>query len=260
MNEASREWWEDVRRKLNDYFSLDDIQSLAFVVGVDYDSLQGGAKPTKINSLLVEMGRRGQLPLLLTKARAERGHVTWPDLPPNFELPQGAAETGGATVYNIGAVNTGGGGFFGGPVSAGGDIQAAPKTVQGDEIKGSKYVMSGDFRGAILNIESRLDNVTQTLGAMPAAQPDQRQELARLIGELKAALGAVPQEALPDATALTKRVETLAEEAAGEAADPEYVRELGEIVKRAAGKLATAAPSVITLTAAIVELVAAIVG
>ena len=256
MNEESRLFLADVQSKLNTYFSGEEIETLAFVLGIDYDALRGGTKPTKINSLLMDAARKAQLGPLLAWAREERTNVTWPDAPARLELPAGAAEEGGATVFQIGTLNTGGGGFFAAPVSAGGDVQAGRKDVGGDEIKGSKYVMSGDFRGAVLNIESRLDNVTQTLGALPNAAPDQRQELARLVGELKAALAQVPPEAVGDATNLTKRVEALAEEAAGDAPDPEYVRDLGESLKRAAGKL----PGIATLVAAIVELVAAIVG
>ncbi len=256
MNEESRLFLADVQSKLNTYFSGEEIETLAFVLGIDYDALRGGTKPTKINSLLMDAARKGQLGPLLAWAREERANVTWPDAPARLELPAGAAEEGGATVFQIGTLNTGGGGFFAAPVSAGGDVQAGRKDVGGDEIKGSKYVMSGDFRGAVLNIESRLDNVTQTLGALPNAAPDQRQELARLVGELKAALAQVPPEAVGDATNLTKRVEALAEEAAGDAPDPEYVRDLGESLRRAAGKL----PGIATLVAALVELVAAIVG
>ena len=256
MNEESRLFLADVQSKLNTYFSGEEIETLAFVLGIDYDALRGGTKPTKINSLLMDAARKAQLGPLLAWAREERTNVTWPDAPARLELPAGAAEEGGATVFQIGTLNTGGGGFFAAPVSAGGDLQAVRKDVGGDEIKGSKYVMSGDFRGVVLNIESRLDNVTQTLGALPNAAPDQRQELARLVGELKAALAQVPPEAVGDATNLTKRVEALAEEAAGDAPDPEYVRDLGESLKRAAGKL----PGIATLVAAIVELVAAIVG
>ena len=256
MNEESRLFLADVQAKLNTYFSGEEIETLAFVLGIDYDALRGGTKPTKINSLIMDAARKGQLGPLLAWARDERSNVTWPDAPARLELPAGAAEEGGATVFQIGTLNTGGGGFFAGPVSAGGDVQAGRKDVGGDEIKGSKYVMSGDFRGAVLNIESRLENVVQTLGTMPNAAPDQRQELARLVGELKAALAQVSPEAVGAATNLTKRVEALAEEAAGDAPDPEYVRDLGESLRRAAGKL----PGVATLVAAIVELVAAIVG
>lgn len=257
MNDASRAFWADVQGKLNTYFSGEEIETAAFVLGIDYDSLRGGAKPTKINALLTEAGRRGLLAQLLGWARAERTNVVWPDAPANLELPGGAAEEGGATVFNI---NTGGGAYFGGPVNAGGDVGVGQKNVAGDEIRGSKYVMSGDFRGAILNIESKLDNVTQMLGAMPAAAPDQRAELARLVGELKAALTATPPETAADAAKLADRVAQLAEEATADGPDGDLVRDLGETVKRAAGKVAHAVPGVMTLAAAIVELVAAIVG
>ncbi len=257
MNEESRLFLADVQAKLNTYFSGEEIETLAFVLGIDYDALRGGTKPTKINSLIMDAARKGQLAPLLAHARGERPNVTWPDAPARLELPARARPRRAGRPSSRSALNTGGGGgFFAGPVSAGGDVQAGRKDVGGDEIKGSKYVLSGDFRGAILNIESRLDNVVQTLGALLNAAPDQRQELARLVGELKAALAAAPPQAVPDATNLTKRVEALAEEAAGDAPDPELVRDLGESLKRAASKL----PGVATLVAAIVELVAAIVG
>jgi len=260
MNEVSRLFWADVQAKLNTYFSGEEIETLAFVLGVDYDALRGGTKPTKINSLLLAAARDGHLDALLDEARKQRNHVDWPDAPAGLELPAGTGADGdGATVYQIGALNTGGGAFFGGPVSAAGDIQAGRKTVGGDEIKGSKYVMSGDFRGAILNIESRLDNVTQALGGMSAGQPDQRQELARLVGELKTVLAGVSPEQADDAATVAKRVEALAEEAGSASPDAEYVSDLGASLKRAAARLATAAPRAAGLVAAIVRLVSEII-
>ncbi len=79
-------------------------------------------------------------------------------------------------------------------------------------------------------------------------------------GELKAALTATPPEAAADAAKLADRVAQLAEEATADGPDGDLVRDLGETVKRAAGKVAHAVPGVMTLAAAIVELVAAIVG
>ena len=261
MNEVSRQFLADVQAKLNTYFSGEEIETLAFVLGIDYDALRGGTKPTKINSLIYDAARNGKIDLLLAESRKQRTNIDWPDPPANLELPaSAAAENDGATIYQIGALNTGGGAFFGGPVTAAGDVQGGSKTVGGDEIKGSKYVMSGDFRGAILNIESRLDNVTQTLGTMAAGQPDQRQELARLVGELKAVLAAVPPEQTQEAANLTKRVEALAEEAAADTPDGEYVRDLGESLKRTAGRLAGAAPRAVAIVAAIVKIVTEIVG
>ena len=169
MNEASREFLAEMQSKLSQYFSGEEIETLAFILGVDYDSLRGGTKPTKVNALIADIARNGRLENLLREARKQRANVVWPAVPADFTLPQGASgsESDGATIYQIGSLNTGGGAFIGGGVTAGGSVNAGHTAVAGDEIKGSKYVMSGDFRGAILNIESRLDNVTQSLQAAP---------------------------------------------------------------------------------------------
>jgi hypothetical protein len=261
MNEASRQFLADVQGKLSQYFSGEEIETMAFVLGIDYDSLRGGTKPTKVNSLIADLARRGRLVDLIAEARKQRGNVTWPDVPPNFELPQGAAgsETDGATIYQIGTLNTAGGAFIGGGITAGGDVNAGQKSVAGDEVGGSKYVMSGDFRGAMLNIESRLDNVTQTIGGAPAVSPDQKEQLSQAVAQLKQMLGRISPEQLPDAEALARRVSALADEAIAPNPDREAVVELGEIVRRAAGKLAGSAPGVVALVATIVELVESIV-
>ncbi len=261
MNEESRRFLADLQGKLSQYFNGDEIETMAFVLGVDYESLRGGTKPTKVNSLIFDLARNGRLDDLLGEARKQRANVGWPDIPQNFTLPQGASgsETDGATIYHIGSLNTGGGAFVGGGISAGGDVNAGQKSVGGDEIKGSKYVMSGDFRGAILNIESRLDNVTQSLTAMPQARLDQKEQLANYITELKRLLGRISPEQVPDAETLVRRVSALAEEATAANPDRESLTELGEIVKRAAGKLSSAVPGVMTLVASIIELVAALV-
>ena len=262
MNEASRQFMAEMQDKLTQYFSGEEIETLAFVLGVDYDSLRGGTKPTKVNSLLAFVARNGRLVALLAEARRQRVNVVWPDVPADFQLPQGAggSETDGATIYNIAALNTGGGAFVGGNVSATGDVNAGAKSVAGDEIKGSKYVLSGDFRGAMLNIESRLDNVTQTIGALPTVRPDQKEQLVQLVAELKRVLNQIAPQQAPEAETLVRRIDALAEEAAAANPDREAVGELGDIVKRAAARLASTVPTVMTLVASIIELVAAIIG
>lgn len=261
MNEASRMFLAEMQGKLTQYFNNEEIETLTFVLGIDYDTLRGGTKPTKVNSLLLEMARNGRLPALLAEVRAQRDNVTWPDVPADFQLPQGAggSEIDGATIYNINSLNTGGGAFVGGNVTAGRDIHAGSKHVAGDEIRGSQFNMSGDFRGAILNIQSRLDNVTQTIGAMPAVRSDQKEQLAQLVSELKRVLAQIAPQQMPDADTLVRRINALAEEATAANPDREAVSGLSDIARRAADRLAPTIPTVITLVASIIELVAAIV-
>ena len=261
MNEASRQFLADLQGKMSQYFNGEEVETLAFVLGIDYESLRGGTKPTKINSFIYDAARNGRLSELLAELARQRGNVTWPAVPPDFTLPQGTAgsETDGATIYHIASLNTGGGAFVGGSITAGGDVNAGAKTVHGDEIKGSKYIMSGDFRGAMINIESRLDNVTQIIGQSPHAQPDQKEQLEQLIAELKRALNQIAPQQAAEAETLVRRIGALAEEATAINPDREAVNELGEIARRAAAKLASSVPTVVTLVASIIELVAAMV-
>jgi len=255
MNEASRQFLAELQGKLNQFFSGEEIETLAFVLGVDYDALRGGTKPTKINSLIYATARNGRLATLLREVRGQRANVEWPDAPDGFTLPQGG-EAEPATVYQI---HTSGGPFIGGDVT-GGDVFTGQKNVAGDEIKGSKYVMSGDFRGAILNIESRLDHVTQTLGAAGHAPADRRSALVDTVEELKRALAALGPEQMPDAETLARRVGALVDEATAAHPDHETVSELGKIVRRAANKLSAAAPRVMALVTDIIEQVAGLAG
>ena len=260
MNEESRVFLAELQKNLTDYFSLEEIETLAFIMGVDYDSLRGATKPTKVNSLIMALSRQGQIELLLREVRKQRRHVAWPDLPKDLTLPQATAETDGATVYQIASLNTGGGPFIGGGVSAGGDVVTGNKSIGGDQVGSSKYVMSGDFRGAILNIESKLDNVTQTLQSMPGASPDQREQLAELVEQLKRSLRTVAPDQVADAESVVRRVDALAQEASAAHPDRVIVDSLGENVRQAAGKLAASFPNILSLVASIIELVAAVIG
>ena len=109
-------------------------------------------------------------------------------------------------------INTGGGGYVGGSVTAGGDVNLGAKTVGGDEIKGSKYVMSGDFRGAAVNIESHLSNVTQAIMAAPAgdgrsgAGDAERADLNALVAALQAEIEQLPGGRAAEAEALAARL------------------------------------------------------
>ena len=150
------------------------------------------------------------------------------------------------------AINTGGGAYFAGPVSAGGNVQAGQKTVGGDEIGGSKYVMSGNFSGAVLNIESQLTNVTQSIMAAAVSGPA-KGDLTSLIAALEAELGRVPAERAKEAEAVAGRLAKVTDAVAegdGEMADLN-----GRALERAADALGDARPG---LPAAARQITAAI--
>ncbi|WP_374687980.1 caspase domain-containing protein, partial [Promineifilum sp.] len=116
-------------------------------------------------------------------------------------------------------IQTGGGAYVAGSVTAGGDVNLGGKTVGGDEIGGSKYVMSGNFSGAVLNIESHLSHVTQSILAAPGGDAAGRAELNSLVAALEAELKRAPAERAREAEAVAARLARLT--AALEAGDAE---------------------------------------
>ncbi len=55
---------------------------------MDYESVAGEEKPSRIRELLLGLGRNGRLPELITLLQQERPNVDWSPLPDGFELPE----------------------------------------------------------------------------------------------------------------------------------------------------------------------------
>lgn len=149
-------------------------------------------------------------------------------------------------------IQTGGGAFFAGPVTAGGDILAGRMTAAGDAIKGSKVVASGDFRGAVLNIESHLSAVTQSILAAPLAG-EAKADLNSLVAALELEMRLAPTERIKEVEAVAARLARVL--AAVETGDGELAGIGGRALERAADALADARP---TVPAAVRQITAAI--
>ena len=149
------------------------------------------------------------------------------------------------------SVDTGGGAYIGGNVTVGGDFVDGDKIVHGDT-----FHMSGDFRGANLNIKSTLTNVTQTIGALPGADPAAKAELESLVQQLNDALQQVPQHKAEDAEAVAKSAELLVETASAEKPNKTMIQISGEGLKQAAQNIADVMPTVLTIATQIVTVIA----
>lgn len=68
-------------------FDLDDLQTIAFDLQVDWDELNGPTKSTKTQALLSELSQQRRLPELLDILIEERPHVGWPRILPDIHLP-----------------------------------------------------------------------------------------------------------------------------------------------------------------------------
>lgn len=146
------------------------------------------------------------------------------------------APAGGPTI------NTGGGAYVGGSVNAGGDVNLGTTHIGGDQIKGSKYVMSGDFRGAALNIESQLSNVTQTILSAPAGDATSRADLTGLIAGLQAEIGRLPAAYVETANLLVSRLDKVSRALTEDDAELAVVSGLGLV--RAADALGDVRPGI----------------
>ena len=66
-----------LRQVLSDGFNLEELRTLAFDLGVDYDDLAGGGKSAKIIELITYFERRGKYGELVQAARVARPELDW---------------------------------------------------------------------------------------------------------------------------------------------------------------------------------------
>lgn len=125
---------------------------------------------------------------------------------------------------------------------------------------GDRYNMSGDFRGAIVNIKSTLTNVQQSVGDIRAGDEKDKEELQKLIGELNEALQKVPESRAEDAVAVAQTTESLVEQAKTEHPNRTMLRITGQGLKQAASNLAEVMPAVVTIASQIVMTIGRLTG
>jgi hypothetical protein len=145
--------------------------------------------------------------------------------------------------YNIGNINA--------EVVAAGDGATATKN------EGDTY--SGDFRGAILNLRSTLNQVTNSIGSIPMVGDEDKARLEQLVKQLETALADTVTRA-PDmadeAEAVADLTESLVATAAAEKPNKTILQITGDGLKKAAQNLVEITPNVLSIATQIVTLVA----
>ena len=117
---------------------------------------------------------------------------------------------------------------------------------------GDQFNLSGDFRGTILNIKSRLTNVQQSVSEIETDNVVARQELAQLISQLSDLLQKAPDARQEQAEAVAETAKTLVEAAASEKPKKTLIQITGEGLKQAARNLADVLPDIIVIATQIV--------
>jgi hypothetical protein len=97
MSISTATYLTTLHRLLDQYFSLEEIRTLCFDLGVDYESVRGEGKSARIRELILALGRNGRLPELIGLVQEQRRHVHWPPAPPDFQLPA-SLESGSTAV------------------------------------------------------------------------------------------------------------------------------------------------------------------
>lgn len=138
-------------------------------------------------------------------------------------------------------VDTAGGSFVGGNVTTQGDFVGRDR-IQGDVVGGSKYVLSGDFRGSIVNIESQMNRVTQTITAAPLADGRDQVMLLQMVADLRAELERVPTPYAHAVANVVSRLQGLMAEL--DRGDREMIILMGDSLQRAAADLGEVRPAI----------------
>ncbi|MCP5098577.1 MAG: hypothetical protein GY943_23755 [Chloroflexi bacterium] len=135
--------------------------------------------------------------------------------------------------------------------TVGGSIVTGRVTAQGDFVGRDKTTI-GDARGAIVNIGSKLDNVQQTIGAIPHADEATKKELSQLMQQLQAELEKAPVEKAEAVEAVAEAAKDLVEKSAVAKPNKTSVQISGEGLKKAAENLAAVIPTVLKIAGQIV--------
>lgn len=208
-----------------------------------------------VAKLLEHADKTMQLDTLL-KLTQERNPARYRRHGPYVYADQAATPTGqaeGSGGVNIGRVE---GGIHNSTIS-GRDVHHTYNiNVQGGLTMGDQFNMSGDFRGAILNIKSKLENVTQTINTMPGGEPSEKAELQRLLQQLSETLQQVPPSHAEDAEAVAETAKTLVETATQAKPNKTILQITGAGLKKATENLQTVMPVVLTIATQIVDNIA----
>ena len=116
-------------------------------------------------------------------------------------------------------------------------------------------IMSGDFRGAILNIDSTLTNLSQNIGSISNTDESAKNELTQLIEELKSALSKAPKDKTNDVEAMAWAAESLIKETTSDKANPTKIEITKDGLKKAANNIASVMPVVLIIAEKIIAVI-----
>ncbi len=118
---------------------------------------------------------------------------------------------------------------------------------------------SGDFKGAILNVNSTLSSVTQTIGASQSLSEPDKHELSALVQELLTSLQHMPTDKADDAEAVAESAKDLVEAVSKDKPNKTRVLVTAEGLKQAAQNIASVSTTLMPVVLQIVEVASRVV-
>jgi MoxR-like ATPase len=125
--------------------------------------------------------------------------------------------------------------------------------VQQMEVTMGDQVNISNVTGSVINIDSILENVSQSISAIPRGDSKDKDELKKLVKELNDLLKSAPEENKSDAEKMANRVDTAIKEATKDDPDKELIEFSLESLKKAASNIAALVPSILPIAMQIVE-------
>lgn len=116
-------------------------------------------------------------------------------------------------------------------------------------------VLSGDFRGAILNIGSTLTKTSQIIQDTQRADDNVKEELVKSLEELKEILSETPPEKADSAEAVAWAAETLIEAKTSEKTNPVKIEITKDGLMKAARNIASVMPTVLPIAEKIISFI-----
>lgn len=144
---------------------------------------------------------------------------------------------------------------FNGPMHIGQANIGGQQTVGEMKVNmGDSFDFSGaNISGSNVNVKSKLDNVTQIIGALPQVDPATKQALEQLVAQLRTELQKATEAGhAEEAEKVGNRTDALVTEAGKPKPDKELIEFNAESLKRAAGNIAAVVPAVLTIAMQII--------
>ena len=77
MPEDNPDYLSAIHQLLVQHYNAEELRSLCFRLGVDYDDLPPGGRESKARELITYLNRRGRLPELKAAVKADRPSAVW---------------------------------------------------------------------------------------------------------------------------------------------------------------------------------------